>query len=86
MEEQNINLWRALRLHAKRCGMQREFAQFLASWQEEGLRLSDVLKAIANYARSESAKRTQEISSWETIALLLEAAAIEAETPGRELP
>lgn len=84
MEEPNI--WRVLRLHDKRKSLQRDFAQFLSSWQEEGMRLSDVLNAIANHARSESAKIPAECSRWEAIATLVEAAAIEAETPGRELP
>lgn len=86
MEEQNISIWRVLRLHTKRLCLQREFAQFLGSWQEEGMRLSDVLRAIALHARSESAKLPADRSSWEAVATLLEAAALEAETPGRELP
>lgn len=85
MEEPNISIWRVLRLHAKRMCLQQEFIQFLAAWQEEGMRLSDVLKAIANYARSESNKIAAEKPSWEAIAILLEAAAIEAENPGSEL-
>lgn len=86
MQEPNINIWRVLRLHAKRSCLQQEFAAFLASWQEEGMRLSDVLEAIAYHVRSESVKIPAETSSWESVAILLEAAAIEAETPGNELP
>lgn len=80
MEEPNINIWRVLRLHAKRTCLQEEFAAFLASWQEEGMRLSDVLKAIAQYARSESNKIAAEKPSWDAIALYLELASIEAES------
>lgn len=86
MEEPNISIWRALRLYAKRSCLQQEFVAFLSVWQEEGMRLSDVLKAIANHARSESAKIEAERSQWESVAILLEAAAIEAENPGKELP
>lgn len=50
------------------------------------MRLSDVLKAIAHYARTESNKIEAERSSWESVAILLEAAAIEAEKPTMELP
>lgn len=83
---EDTNIWRVLRLHAKRSCLQQEFAAFLASWQEEGMRLSDVLKAIANHARSESAKIEAERSQWESVAILLEAAALEAENPRNELP
>lgn len=85
-EEPNINIWRVLRLHAKRSCLQQEFAMFLASWQEEGMRLSDVLNAIAQYARSESNKVSGEKQSWDAIALYLELASIEAEMPEHELP
>lgn len=83
---EDINIWRVLRPHAKRSCLQQEFAHFLGSWQEEGLRLSDVLKAIASYARSESIKLEPEREQWIKVAILLEAAATEAEIPGNQLP
>ena len=54
--------------------------------QYEGYHFSDVLRSMAQYAREESSvdPDTQETRS--RVASLLETAAIEAETKGRELP
>jgi hypothetical protein len=54
--------------------------------QDMGYHTSQVFEGMASYARHESRYHGDNRQTWEAVAALLEAAAKEAETPGRELP
>ena len=90
-------LFRSERRDALRCAVE----QFVEVVFEERYHFSDVLHCLADYAEREREARSEEprscvVSSgdqspedgraWDTVAALLEAAAVEAETKGRELP
>ena len=54
--------------------------------REMGFHLSDYLVALANYVETQSSVDPDTEQTRATVASLLETAAIEAETEGRELP
>lgn len=54
--------------------------------REMGFHFSDYLKAVAEYAENQSSVDPDTQQTRSTVASLLETAAIEAETEGRELP
>ena len=54
--------------------------------REMGFHFSDYLTALASYAQTESSIDPDTEETRSCVALLLETAAIEAETKGRELP
>jgi hypothetical protein len=86
MDETNILILRCLRNRDRKLALQQAFAESLQVWQEEGFRFSDILKAIADFTLSESAKRAEEQEQYRAIAVLLHEAAELAEISRREIP
>lgn len=60
--------------------------ELVAAARQEGYHFSDVLNALAEYTSTASSVDPDTEQTRSTVASLLEAAAVEAETPGRELP
>ena len=79
--------FRLLLARTKELGMMRIIGEFVSLSQQNGYHLSDILKGFSDYATERIERESPEIQpTWRTVSTLLQAAAVEAETPGRELP
>lgn len=78
---------RLLLIRLRRLGLMHVMGEIVGIVQEQGLHFSDVLQGLSDYANKENVDESPEIQqTWKTVASLLAAAAVEAETQGRELP
>ena len=79
-------LFRLLLNRAARASVQYQVNSFVGVCQAHQFRFSQILRALSNYAQGESGKVPSERDTWETIAVLLDEAALLAEQSGQELP
>lgn len=89
--EQEIALTRRslqlLLARTRRIGMVRTLEQIVMIYQDNGYHLSDIFQGLADYALQEKINEDPDVhKTWDAVAALLSAAAVEAETRGRELP
>lgn len=79
-------MWRSIFGRFRKNSLLQLVSELLLALYEEGFHFSDLLTALSEHAKRESAVESASQPTWSAVASLLQDAAEIAETKGRELP